>query len=47
MIEPEHSRMSIVKQCELMSISRSSYYYEGQGESGFNLELMRFIDEIF
>ncbi len=47
MIEPEHRRLSIVKQCELMSISRSSYYYEGQGESGFNLELMRLIDEQF
>jgi putative transposase len=36
-----------VKQCEMMSISRSSYYYEGKGESGFNLELMRLIDELF
>ena len=40
MIEPEHPTMSIVKQCELVSISRSSYYYEGKGESGFNLELI-------
>ena len=47
MIEPEHPKLSIVKQCELMSISRSSYYYEGKGESGFNLELMRHIDELF
>ena len=47
MIEPEHPSISIVKQCELVSISRSSYYYEGKGESGFNLELMRLIDEIF
>jgi len=47
MIEPEHAKISIVKQCELVSISRSSYYYEGKGESGFNLELMRLIDEQF
>jgi len=47
MIEPEHSKLSIVKQCELVSISRSSYYYEGKGESRFNLELMRLIDELF
>ena len=47
MIEPEHPKLSIVKQCELMNISRSSYYYEGKGESGFNLELMRLIDEVF
>ena len=45
MIEPEHPGVSIVKQCELVSISRSSYYYEGKGESGFNLELMHRIDE--
>jgi putative transposase len=47
MIEPEHPRLSIVKQCALVSICRSSYYYEGKGESGFNLELMRLIDEQF
>jgi len=47
MIEPEHPDISIVKQCALVSISRSSYYYEGKGESGFNLELMRLIDEQF
>ena len=47
MIEPGHPRPSIVRQCELVGISRSSYYYEGSGESGFNLELMRLIDEVF
>ena len=47
MIEPNHSTLSIVIQCELVSISRSTYYYEPSGESGFNLELMRLIDEQF
>ena len=47
MIEPSHRKLSIVRQCELVRISRSSYYYEGKGESGFNLELMRLIDEQF
>ena len=47
MIEPGHSKLSIVKQCDLVRISRSSFYYEAQGESGFNLELMRLIDEQF
>jgi len=47
MIEPKHPNLSIVKQCRLMRISRSSFYYEGKGESGFNLELMRLIDEVF
>jgi len=47
MIEPNHRRLSIVKQCDLVRISRSSFYYEGKGESEFNLELMRLIDERF
>ena len=45
MIEPKHAEMSIVRQCELVSISRSSWYYEAKSESAFNLQLMRFIDE--
>jgi len=47
MIEPESSRLSVVRQCELVSISRSTFYYEAKGESPFNLELMRLIDEQF
>ena len=34
-----------MRQCELVSISRSSWYYEAKSESAFNLQLMRFIDE--
>jgi putative transposase len=44
-IDPAHPRLSIVRQCALVSISRSSYYYTGKGESALNLELMRLIDE--
>ena len=47
MIEPEHSRLSIVRQCELVSISRSSYYGPVSGENSLNLALMRLIDEQF
>ena len=47
MIDPNHPRLSIVRQCELVTISRSSFYYEGKGESFLNLELMRLIDEQF
>jgi putative transposase len=47
MIEPNHPRLSIVRQCNLVSISRSSFYYEGKGETPLNLELMRLIDERF
>ena len=45
MIDPGHGRLSIARQCSLVSISRSSFYYEGKGESPLNLELMRLIDE--
>ncbi len=47
MIDPNHRRLSIVRQCELVTISRSSFYYEGKGETALNLELMRLIDEQF
>ena len=45
MIDPSHIWLSIVKQCSLLSVSRSSFYYQGKGESPFNLKLMRLIDE--
>lgn len=45
MIEPEHPRISVRKQCELLGLPRSSYYREPAGESEENLELMRLIDE--
>ena len=47
MIEPEHSCLSIVRQCELVSISRSSYYGHVGDENPLNLALMRLIDEQF
>ncbi len=43
MIEPGLPRLSVGKQCALLSISRSSFYYEPKGESGMNLDLMRLI----
>ena len=47
MIDSDHPRLSIVRQCELVSIARSSHYYTGKGESALNLTLMRLIDEQF
>jgi len=44
MIDVNHSQLSLVRQCELMSIARSSYYYRPKNETEFNLELMRLID---
>ena len=45
MIEAKHAELSLVWQCELMGISRLSWYYEAKGESELNLHLMRLIDE--
>ena len=47
MIDPGHPRLSIVRQCELASISRSSFYREPTGENEETLRLMRLIDEQF
>ena len=47
LIEPEHGRLSVVRQCELVSISRSSFYYQPVGETADNLALMRLIDAQF
>lgn len=46
LIEPNHSQLSIVQQCELIGLSRSSYYHLPWGiESEENLAYMRLIDE--
>ena len=37
--------MSISKQCELLGLNRSVYYYKPKPESKENLEIMRQIDE--
>ncbi len=47
MIEPNLPGLSVGKQCALLSISRSSFYYEPKGESEMNLDLMRVIDKQF
>ena len=47
MIDPGHKRLSVVRQCELVSISRASFYRRPAGESQENLALMRLIDETF
>ena len=44
-VEPESCGLSIVRQCELLGLPRSTYYYELASESIENLELMRRIDE--
>ncbi|MCW5970210.1 MAG: IS3 family transposase [Blastocatellales bacterium] len=45
MIEPDHPRLSLTRQCELLGLSRGSLYYHPRGESNENLQLMRLLDE--
>lgn len=45
LIEPGHASLSVRRQCELVGLSRSSWYYEVATESAENLRLMRRIDE--
>ena len=47
MILRDHPDLSLSRQCQLLSISRSLFYYVPKGESSANLALMRRIDELF
>jgi putative transposase len=45
LIEPDHPQLSIVRQCELLGLARSSYSYEPAPISEEDLLLMRLLDE--
>ena len=45
MIDSAHSEITIERQCELLDLSRSAYYYQPRPESDLNQMLMRLIDE--
>jgi putative transposase len=47
MVLPDHPGLSIGKQCKPLGISRSAWYRPQSPESGYNLELMRVMDELF
>jgi len=52
MINPNYPELSIVRQCELLNLNRSSYYShlahkEPTTEDEYNLLLMRLIDELY
>jgi putative transposase len=46
-LDVNHRHLSIVRQCELLNLPRSSAYYTPVGETAENLKLMRAIDEQF
>ena len=44
-VEPKYPQLNIRRQCELLGLHRSSWYYQPVRESNSNLYLMRLIDE--
>lgn len=47
LVDPGHLGLSIVRQCDLVSVSRSTFYREPTPETALNLTLMRLVDEQF
>jgi putative transposase len=45
LIESNHEELSLRRQCQLLGLARSSFYYEAQPESEADLLLMRMLDE--
>jgi putative transposase len=45
LIDPDQANLSVVRQCELLGLARSSRYYRPRQVTGLDLELMRIIDE--
>ena len=45
MIDSGHASLSIARQCALVGVSRSGFYYRPSGETELNLTLMRLVDE--
>ena len=44
MIDRDEAMFSVRRQCELIGLNRSSWYYQPAGESDYNLLLMRLLD---
>jgi len=47
LIDPAITNLSISRQCSLLGLSRSTFYYEVGGESSENLRFMRLLDELY
>lgn len=47
MVAPSSEGVSLTRQCELLGLSRSTYYYRPQGMSEEDLVCMRLMDETF
>ena len=47
MIDRSHGSLSVVRQCRLLGLARSSAYYVPSGSGNKDLEVMRRIDELY
>jgi len=43
-VDPDHNEISIVRQCELLDLARSSLYYTPCRDTDYNEQLMRLLD---
>lgn len=44
-VEPNHKKIPVYRQCQLLGLNRSSLYYQPKGEAKYNEHLMKLIDE--
>ena len=47
MIEPEHPRLSVSRQCQLLALPRSTRYHRSKPVPDKTLRLMKQIDELY
>jgi putative transposase len=45
LVEPENENIPIIRQCELLGLNRSSFYYQKEAEKEEDAVLMRLLDE--
>ena len=45
MVDRDHGPITVIRQCDLLGLNRSSWYYRPKGESELNLHLMQLLDE--
>ena len=47
LVEPKYPALSVSKQCQLLELSRSRFYYKPKGMDKVELEQMRIVDELY
>jgi putative transposase len=47
LVKPGYAMIAVSRQCELLGLSRSAYYYRSQRDDSYNLQLMNLLDEQF